>query len=208
MAKIKYFINEYGHLAVMTLCLVCCAVLLTSVVTDKPLVAAADVHVPVLRTAAEAEHQTEQTEPAAAGTASGFLLTEDDVEQKLADFLPDSFPASDIDAELEEGLLELSFRMDRADLKTYLTGQGADLGMLFNLLPRKLEADGHFALSADEAGLHLQPIRLELGDKAFDLSGLPAGAFAAIDEGLNALLAAMDVPFTTAEFTPEGILLK
>ena len=46
----RRFITEYGYLAVMTVCLVCCAVLLVSVTTDRPLVAAAETHIPVLRT--------------------------------------------------------------------------------------------------------------------------------------------------------------
>ncbi len=206
MPKRKRFFNEYGHLIIMTLCLVCCAVLLASVATDKPLVAVADVHIPVLRGAGQPDHTP--AEPAAADTSSGFLLTEEELEQKLADFLPDTFPATHIDAGLEDGLLKLSFAMDRADLKTYLAGKGADVGLLFNLLPRQLEADGHFALSADGQGLHLQPVKLELGDKAFDLSGLPEGAFSAIDEGLGALLAAAGAQFSQLEFTEEGLLLK
>ena len=37
----RYLIKEYGYLAVMCVCLVCCAVLLASVTTDRPLVAIA-----------------------------------------------------------------------------------------------------------------------------------------------------------------------
>ena len=76
------------------------------------------------------------------------------------------------------------------------------------MLPRKLAAQGDFALSADENGLHLQPLTLELGDKAFDLSALPKGVFSAIDEGINALLKSAGAQFSTVEFTEDGLLLK
>ncbi len=212
MAKLKQFIRDYGHLTVMTLCLVCCAVLLTSVAANRPLVAAADVHVPVLRARAAEGEQPEQAEPTATDTSSGFLLTEEYLEQQLESFLPESFPAGDIDADLEDQLLQLSFSMDRTALKTYLKARAGELGVAQNLvlqmLPRNLRAEGHFALSADDSGLHLQPVKLELGEKDFDLSGLPSGAFSAIDQGLNGLLQAAGARFSSLEITEEGLLLK
>ena len=42
----RRFITEYGYLAVMTVCLVCCAVLLVSVTTDRPLVAVSPISSP------------------------------------------------------------------------------------------------------------------------------------------------------------------
>lgn len=210
----RHLIKEYGYLAVMCVCLVCSAVLLLSVTTDRPLVAIAQEHIPVLRTQDQGEHQPEApaVEETLSGAPGGFVLTEEELEGKLADFLPDTFPAADIDAELENGLLELSFSMDRSALKDYLKGQGADLGtkqnLLLQMLPRKLEAQGDFALSADENGLHLQPLTLELGDKAFDLSALPKGVFSAIDEGINALLKSAGAQFSAVEFTEDGLLLK
>lgn len=210
----RHLIKEYGYLAVMCVCLVCSAVLLLSVTTDRPLVAIAQEHLPVLRTQADGEHEPEvpSAEETLSDAPAGFVLTEEALEGKLADFLPDTFPATDIDAELENGLLELSFSMDRSALKDYLKGQGADLGtrqnLLLQMLPRKLEAEGDFALSADENGLHLQPVSLELGDKAFDLSALPKGVFSAIDEGINALLKSAGVQFSMVEFTEDGLLLK
>lgn len=212
----RQFVKEYGYLAVMCVCLVCSAVLLLSVTTDRPLVAIAREHIPVLRTQTEGEHgaavTAPETEETLSGTQTGFVLTEDYLENRLAEFLPDSFPASDIDVELDNGLVELDFSIDRSALKDYLEGQGADLSMrqnlLLQMLPRRLEAEVDFALSADENGLHLQPVKLELGDKAFDLSALPQGVFSAIDEGINALLQSAGVQFSTAEFTGDGLLLK
>ena len=214
----RYLIKEYGYLAVMCVCLVWCAVLLASVTTDRPLVAIAQTHIPVLRTQTEREHgQTVITpengsQETLSGTQTGFLLTEEELEGKLADFLPDTFPASDIDVSLEDGLLKLDFSMGRSALKAYLKAQGADLGtrqdLLFQMLPRKLEAEATFALSADRNGLHLQPVTLELGDKVFDLSALPQSVFSAVDEGINALLKSNGVTFSAVEVTEEGLLLK
>ena len=212
----RQFVKEYGYLAVMCVCLVCSAVLLLSVTTDRPLVAIAQEHIPVLRTQTEGEHEPEitapETEETLSGTQSGFVLTEDYLESRLAQFLPDNFPASDIDVELDNGLVELDFSMDRSALKDYLKAQGAQLGtkqsLLFQMLPRRLEAEVDFTLSADENGLHLQPVKLELGDKTFDLSELPQTVFSAVDEGINALLQSAGVQFSTAEFTGDGVLLK
>lgn len=210
----RHLIKEYGYLAVMCVCLVCSAVLLASVTTDRPLVAIAQEHIPVLRIQTEGEHLTETpaTEETLSGTQTGFVLTEEYLESRLADFLPDTFPASDMDVELENGLVELDFSMERSALKDYLKAQGAQLGtkqsLLLQMLPRKLRAEASFALSADENGLHLQPVELELGDKAFDLSVLPKTVFSAIDEGINAMLESAGVQFSAVEFTDEGLLLK
>jgi len=93
----RHFFKEYGYLALMGLCLVCSAVLLVSVVTDRPLVAIAGQHLPVLRVekAAEGEHdpqvgatQPEGQEPVMSDTAAGYVLTEDYLEDCLAEFLP------------------------------------------------------------------------------------------------------------------------
>lgn len=212
----RRFVKEYGYLAVMCVCLVCSAVLLLSVTTDRPLVAIAQQHIPVLRTQSEGEHQSETTMPESeetlSGTQSGFLLTGEYLESKLAQFLPESFPASDIEVELENGLLELDFSMERSALGDYLKAQGAQWGtkenLLFRMLPRKLKGEVDFTLSADENGLHLQPVKLELGDKDFDLSALPKTVFSAVDEGINALLRKTGVQFSSAEFTKDGLLLK
>lgn len=212
----RQFVKEYGYLAVMCVCLVCSAVLLLSVTTDRPLVAIAQEHIPVLRTQSEGEHEPEitaqETEETLSGTQSGFLLTEEYLESKLAEFLPDSFPASGIEAELEDGLVKLDFSMERSALRDYLKAQGAQLGtkqsLLFQMLPRKLEGEVDFTLSADENGLHLQPVKLELGDKAFDLSALPKTVFSEVDEGINSLLQSAGVQFSAAEFTEDGLLLK
>lgn len=209
----RHLIKEYGYLAVMCACLVCCAVLLASVTIDRPLVAIAQEHIPVLRIQAEEEHgPAEGGAETVAEAPSGFLLTEEELEGKLADFLPDTFPASGIGVCLEEGLLELEFSMERSALKDYLKRQGAELGtkqsLLFQMLPRKLKAEAAFGLTVDENGLHLLPVKLELGDKAFDLSALPESAFSALDEGVNALLKSNGVSFSTVEFTDGGLLLK
>ena len=209
----RHLIKEYGYLAVMCVCLVCSAVLLASVTTDRPLVAIAQEHIPVLRIQTEGEHgPVDSGEETLAETPSGFLLTEEELEGKLADFLPDTFPASGIDVSLEEGLLELDFSMDRSALKDYLKRQGAQLGtkqsLLFQMLHRKLKAETAFGLTADQNGLHLLPVKLELGDKDFDLSALPQGAFSAVDEGINALLKSAGVTFSTVAFTDDGLLLK
>ncbi|MBR4991934.1 MAG: hypothetical protein IKY86_02950, partial [Clostridia bacterium] len=135
-----------------------------------------------------------------------------ELEQKLADFLPDDFPASDIGVELEKGLMELEFSMDRSALRTYLKAQGAQLGtkqeLLFRMLPRKLNGEAAFGLTVDETGLHLQPLTLELGDRSFDLSAFPPTVFSAVDGGLNALLKSNGVSFSKVEFTEDGLLLK
>ena len=211
--------KEYGYLAVMGLCLVCSAVLLVSVVTDRPLVEAAGEHLPVLRVEKTAEEEASvhngaepATESALSDTSSGYLLTEEFVEERLAEFLPETFPAEDVEVSFEGGVVSLSFDMSRAGLKDYLKGQGAELGtgrsLLLQMMPRQLELEGCFALSADGEGLRLAPVRFSAGEKDFPLTGLPEGTFSALDTGLNALLENAGVSFSSAEFTEGGILLK
>ena len=93
-------------------------------------------------------------------------------------------------------------------LATFSCSQFMTAPLFLQMLPRQLEAEAAFALSADEGGLHLAPVTLEVGDRAFDLSGLPADVFSAVDEGLNALLQSVGASFSSAEFTNEGLLLK
>lgn len=206
------FVKEYGYLAVMCVCLVCCAVLLVSVATDRPLVVIAQEHIPVMPGGKIGEHEPQPAEGETRATRDGFLLTEAELEQTLADFLPDDFPASDIGVKLGKGLVELKFSMDRSALKTYLKAQGARLGtkqeLLFRMLPRRLNGEAAFGLTADEQGLHLQPLTLDLGGRSFDLSAFPPTVFSAVDEGLNALLKSNGVSFSKVEFTEDGLLLK
>ena len=213
------FLKENGCLAVMGVCLVCSAVLLVSVLTDRPLVAIASQHLPVLRVERAAQETAqpqaalpeESTQPAAE-TGGGYLLTEDFAESRLAAFLPEDFPAKDVEVSFENGLVQLSFDMERSGLKDYLKGKGIRLGtgqtLLLQMLPRQLELEGDFTLSADEKGLHLVPVRLEAGDREFSLAGLPKDTFSALDGALNALLENAGVRFSAAEFTDGGILLK
>ena len=73
---------------------------------------------------------------------------------------------------------------------------------------RTVELEAVFSLSADQNGLHLTPVMLTAGEKAFSLSGLPQNVFSAVDTGLNALLNSAGVRFSSAEFTEDGLLLK
>jgi len=220
--KLKNIISEYGYLAVMGLCLACSAALLISVTMDRPIVAIAREHIPVLRTeqaVQEGEHIAEI--PAEESTVkqedlpvqtAGFLLTEDALEEQLGTFLPDNFPAEDLEVSFDGGMLSLSFDMSRAKLKNYLKEQGMELGLkrdlLLQMLPREVELEATFALNVGENGLQLTPVTFVAGEKAFSLSGLPQDIFSAIDIGLNALLESAGVQFSAAEFTPEGLLLK
>ena len=220
--KLKNIISEYGYLAVMGLCLACSAALLISVTMDRPIVAIAREHIPVLRTeqaVQEGEHIAEI--PAEESTVkqedlpvqtAGFLLTEDALEEQLGTFLPDNFPAEDLEVSFDGGMLRLSFDMSRAKLKSYLKDRGVELGakreLLLQMLPREVELEAAFALNVGENGLQLTPVTFVAGEKAFSLSGLPQDIFSAIDIGLNALLESAGVQFSAAEFTPEGLLLK
>ena len=210
----KKWITEYGHLALMCVCLTCSAVLLGSVLLDRPLVEAAETHLPVLRTAGEGGQPTEVLfSPPAEETSAGggWVLTEEYLESRLSQFLPESFDAADVDASFEEGLLGLSFLLDREALKDCLSS-GGTLGLrqklVLQMLPRRLELEADFALSTDESGLHLSPVSLELGDKEFNLTGVSAECLSAIDQGVNALLREAGIHFSSAVFTDEGILLQ
>ena len=212
------FFRENGYLAVMCVCFVCSAVLLVSVLADRPLVAIAARHLPVLRVERAADGEEELSaalpEEAAEQTADtgGYLLTEAFVEARLAEFLPGDFPAKDVDVSFEDGLVEVSFEMSRTGLKDYLKARGAQLGagqnLLLQMLPRQVEVEGAFTLAADGEGLHLTPARLAAGERELALEGLPKDTFSALDAGLNALLENAGVRFSSATFTDGGILLK
>ena len=220
--KLKNILTEYGYLMVMGLCLACSAALLISVTMDKPIVAIAQEHVPVLRTekAVQEGKNTEETpveeetvkQEGFPAQTTGFLLTEDVLEEQLGTFLPENFPAEDLDVSFDGGMLTLSFDMSRAKLKSYLKEQGVELGLkrdlLLQMLPRMVELEAVFSLSADQDGLHLTPGMLTAGEKAFSLAGLPQDVFSAVDSGLNALLDSAGVRFSSAEFTEDGLLLK
>lgn len=216
----KRFLQEYGYLTIMAFCLVCCGVLLVSVVTDQPLISVSQPHVPVLRTGQDS--QREHLLPAGEGITGeedsqqtyqqGCLVTEQYLEGQLAGFLPENFPAEKLDISFEGGLLGVALEINRSDLKDYLKDQGVELGLkrtiLLQLLPRKVALCAAFVVSADSQGLHLSPVNLLVGDKELSLSGLPESAFSAVDQGINALLKKAGASFQSAEFTPEGLLLK
>ena len=130
---------------------------------------------------------------------SGFLLTEEMLEKQLSSFLPENFPAEDPDVSLKGGMVQLSFDMSRAALKSWLKDQGLELGvkreLLLQMLPRQVELEGLFAVSADEDGLHLRPVSLTAGGRSFSMEGLPETLFSALDSGINALLQSAGVQF-------------
>ena len=146
--KRKTILSEYGYLLVMGLCLACSAALLVSVTIDKPIVAIAREHVPVLRVEKAAEQEAKLTETPMETDAvkpddlqvhnSGFLLTEEMLEKQLSSFLPENFPAEDPDVSLEGGMVQLSFDMSRAALKSWLKDQGLELGVKRELLLQML----------------------------------------------------------------------
>ena len=129
------FLKENGYLAVMGVCLVCSAVLLVSVLTDRPLVAIAGPHLPVLRVEAAreapaAEEEAGEEQSVLSDLSSGFLLTEAFLGEKLEGFLPDRFPAKDVDVSFDGGLVGMSFDMERTGLKTYLEDRGVEITIL------------------------------------------------------------------------------
>lgn len=212
---------DHIWMAVMCTSMICCLTLLGSVVLDRPLTTAAELHVPVLH--AQEEHDspvlTQQPlngeEPAAEETAlpsPGYVLTAEGLQVMLEESLPEDFPAESIQVKLENGLLELHMSMRRASLISYLKQRGASFSLgqslALKLLPSQLEAAVAFSLSADADGLHFCPLSLTAGDKSISLSGMPEDIFAAVDQAVNQALTDRNIRISSLQWTEQGLLLR
>ena len=215
------------YTGVMALCLVCCAVLVGSVLLGKPLAEKRAVHAPVLRevtgqTGGPVQPwrpgETGGEEPAPEGEAalsqagSGYVLTAEYLESVLEGALPAELREGAVRVTLEEREVRVTVTAERGALRDYLERCGGRLSLRqslgLRLLPRKLEAETAFSLRADEEGLHLSPCGLRLGGKEISLTGLPGEVFSGVDRAVNAVLAESGVQFESCRFTEEGILLE
>lgn len=208
---------EKVYLTVMSVCLVCCLTLLGSVVRDRPLFQPLPAHAPVLRTVSAEElsaldEQNGGAEETAAGIHGGYLLTEDYLEEMLGSCLPESFPSAEIDVTLREPNIRLKIETRRDELRRYLQSCGMQFtlrqNLAFCLLPKELEAETVFSVSARENGLNLLPVALTLGEKQIDLNGLPTSVFDTVNRAVNGLLQAAGVSFGSVKFLDEGLLLE
>lgn len=215
------------YTGIMALCLVCCAVLVGSVLLGRPLAEKRAVHAPVLREVTgtaggpvqpwrpgenAGTGETAEGEEALSQAGSGYVLTAEYLEGVLENALPEELREGTVRVELQEPEVRVAVTADRSALRDYLERCGGKLtlrqSLALRLLPRKLEAETAFSLRADGEGLHLSPCGLWLGGKEISLTGLPGEVFAAADRAVNAVLQESGVQFENCRFTQEGILLE
>lgn len=213
---------EKAYLTIMSVSLICCLLLVGSVLTDRPLFVSAEQHRPVLRTqtiqTAGEEHFSvefslpEEEAETFSDTHTGWLLTEEQLEQTLLSCLPERFPAEKLEIDLEEPFLCLHFSTTRNALKDYLEDCGMKLSLkqklALCLLPQQPEAELSLSILGCDGGLRLKPVSLLLGEKEVPLEGLPENVFSAVQSGINAILKAAGVTFDTCTFTEEGLLFQ
>ena len=209
--------RERIYLAVTVLCLLLCAVLLLSVLLDRPVFGGfAAEHAPVLRpTALRAVDggASGGQEASAAPPPAGLVLTEDALQQLLSERLPEGFPRGTVGVDIEEeGAVGLSMRVRRAELIDYLESTGLRLSfrqsLALRLLPRTLELELSVGLEGEDGALRLVPRALELNEEEIDLTGLPTGLFDVVDAALRAALEATGYPFRTLRFTDDAVILQ
>lgn len=203
--------RERIYLGVTVLCVLLCALLLLSVLLDRPAFgAAAADHVPVLRPVAPADAAAGAAQ---APAAAGLTVTEGKLAELIRGCLPAGFPQGAVETSIgADGAITLAMRLGRADLIDYLRAQGAALSfrqsLALRLLPRAFGVRLRLAAQSRDGALELVPRALELDDRAIDLGGLPDGILSFAERAVGAALQAAGHDYSGVSFTDGALILR
>lgn len=222
--------KERIYLLVMVFCLLMCAVLLISVFCDLPIAAigpANALHAPVMRTGVVDGTDLGSVHPGGGGgggtpaaaqgpqtTEQGVAVTQEYLQVQMQSFIPQSFPATELEVEIEAGgSFELELVMHKDDMKQYLESCGVSMGLKQNLamglLPDAMAVEAVLQCTgADRAGVQLSVEALSVNDKSVEPDFLPANIFDVLSSAINASLAYSGYEWSDVVFADGVLYLK
>jgi PncC family amidohydrolase len=145
-----------------------------------------------------------------AGQTGRLILTETALQHTLMTALPEAFPVSALEADIEaEGTVKLKLEIGRDRLTNYLKRAGVDLSLkeklFLRLLPKTIEASCLLRLTGGEAGglAMLVPEKLALNEHSIKVDALPQellDEFGAVSEPVARAMAEGARTLTGADF--------
>ena len=214
---------EKVYVGVMIACFVVCLILLISMIIGKPLLQRAYPHTPTMRDTIlppqlqeeEGENQMPPSPEQPAGQTGSLTITEMSLQQTLLAALPEAFPVSALEADIEpDCTIELTLEVDRGKLTKYLESVGMKLSLkekvFLRLLPKTLEAECLLQLcQPTEGGLVLlTPKSLSLNEHKVKVAAIPGDLIEAANAGLAETLKATGLTLGSFTCTDEAIIFK
>ena len=214
---------EKLYVGVMIACFVVCLILLISMIIGKPLLQRAYPHTPTMRDTIlppqlQEEEAGNQAVPPAdqnTGLTGSLTLTEMSLQQTLLSALPEAFPVSALEADIESDCtVELTLEVDRSKLTQYLENAGVKLSLkekiFLRLLPKNLEAECLLQLSQPTEGglILLTPKSLTLNEHKVKIASIPHTLIDAVNAGLTETLKATGLTLGSFVCTDDAIIFE
>ncbi len=214
---------EKLYVGVMIACFVVCLILLISMIIGKPLLQRAYPHTPTMRDTIlppqlqedEGQDQEEPPKDQTTGQTGSLTLTETALQQTLLSALPESFPVSALEADIEpDCTIELKLEVGRSELTKYLEKAGMKLSLkeklFLRLLPKTFEAECLLQLTQPQEGglVLLTPQKLSLNDHSVKVAAIPGELITAANEGLKAALEATGLTLGSFICTDDAIVFS
>ena len=214
---------EKLYVGVMIACFVVCLILLISMIIGKPLLQRVYPHTPTMRDTIlppqlqedEGENKTEPPKDQNTGHTGSLTLTEMALQQTLLQALPENFPVSALEADIEpDCTIELELEVNRNELVKYLEKAGMKLSLkekiFLRLLPKTLSAECLLQLTQPEQGglVVLVPKSLSLNDHNVKVSAIPGELITSANTGLKAALDATGLKLGGFTCTDEAIIFE
>lgn len=214
---------EKVYAGVMIACFVICLILLISMLVGKPLLQRAYPHTPTMRDTILPPQMQEESDKAPqqpqgkppAGQTGRLILSETALQHTLMTALPEAFPVSALEADIEaEGTVKLKLEIGRDRLTNYLKRAGMDLSLkeklFLRLLPKTIEASCLLRLTGGEAGglAMLVPEKLALNEHSIKITALPQELLDAANGGLQAAMEATGLNLGKFTCTDDSIIFE
>ena len=214
---------EKLYAGVMIACFVVCLILLISMLVGKPLLQRAYPHTPTMRDTilppqmqeGEGETPKPPEEDRPTGQTGRLTLTETALQHTLLSALPEEFPVSALEADIEaEGTVELKLEVGRDKLTDYLKQAGMKLSLkeklFLRLLPKTIEASCLLRLTGGEEGglAVLVPEKLALNEHSIKVAALPQDLLDAANGGLQAALESTGLNLGKFVCTDDAIIFE
>lgn len=213
---------EKLYVGVMIACFLVCLVLLISMIVGQPLLQRAYPHAPTMRDTIlppqlQEEEGEQQTPPKdqTTGQTGRFTLTETALQQTLLSALPESFPVSALEADIDRDCtIELKLEIKRNELISYLERAGMKLSLkqklFLRLLPKTLAAECLLQLSQPEDGglVLLTPQKLSLNEHSVNVSAIPVDLITAVNQGMKTALEATGLTLGGFTCTDDAIIFE
>lgn len=206
--------KERIYLLIMVFCLLMCAVLLISVFCDLPLATVGpyyENHVPVMRITPDV---TTVPPPAQLAGSDGFRVTAEELEGQMKSFIPQSFPTTQIDLDIQQrGAFVAALTVFKSDLKAYLEDCGVSMGIkqrfAISMLPDSLELEvSLLCASTGKNMVQLDIEQLSVNGKSVDTDFLPSNMFDVLGGAINASLAYTGYDYSDVVFEDGAVQLR